>query len=86
MIGGFLSRPAERFPDVFGNSEFLKVHPYFLACAVPATFSAIAWLVTLTCLNEVRTMMLSVCLYVSHRFIDRGYSELCPACCQELAE
>ena len=53
MIGGFLSKPTERFPGLFGNSHFLKEYPYFLACAVPATFSAIAWLVTLLFLNEV---------------------------------
>lgn len=53
MIGGFLSKPTERFPDTFGGNHFLKEYPYFLACAVPATFSAIAWFVTLVCLKEV---------------------------------
>lgn len=53
MVGGTLSRPAERFPELFGGSEFLKQYPYFLACAVPATFSAFAWLITFTLLKEV---------------------------------
>lgn len=52
LIGGFLSRPADRFPNVFGNVEFLKEYPYFLACAVPATFTAIAWIVTFLFLKE----------------------------------
>lgn len=52
-IGGYFSRPAEQFPDVFGNNEFLKKYPYFLACAIPATFSILAWIVTLTFLKEV---------------------------------
>ncbi|EIN04032.1 member of major facilitator multidrug-resistance DHA1 sub-family [Punctularia strigosozonata HHB-11173 SS5] len=52
IIGGVLSRPAERFPSVFGNSDFLKEYPYFLPCAVPATFSVLAWLVTLLFLKE----------------------------------
>ncbi|KAI0091365.1 member of major facilitator multidrug-resistance DHA1 sub-family [Irpex rosettiformis] len=52
IIGGFLSKPHERFPDIFGNSEFLKTYPYFLACAVPATFSALAWLVSFLFLHE----------------------------------
>ncbi|KAK7461942.1 hypothetical protein VKT23_008374 [Stygiomarasmius scandens] len=52
MIGGALARPAEQFPNVFGNSEFLKKYPYFLPCAVPATFSAIAWIVTFLFLKE----------------------------------
>lgn len=55
VIGGFFSHPTERFPDVFGGSTFLKEHPYFLACAIPATFSAICWLVTLFFLKEVCT-------------------------------
>lgn len=53
MIGGFLSRPHERFPDIFGRFEFLKEYPYFLACAVPATFSAVAWVVSFLFLHEV---------------------------------
>jgi len=58
MIGGGLARPAEQFPNVFGNSEFLKKYPYFLPCAVPATFTAIAWIVTFLFLKEtVRSPM-----------------------------
>ena len=53
MVGGSLSRPTERFPDIFGNSEFLRNYPYFLPCAVPASFAAIAWLLTFVYLREV---------------------------------
>lgn len=52
MIGGSLSRPAERFPRLFGNKEFFKNYPYFLPCAVPATLSAVAWVVTYFFLEE----------------------------------
>ncbi|KIL59877.1 hypothetical protein M378DRAFT_965882 [Amanita muscaria Koide BX008] len=52
IIGGSLSRPAERFPRLFGNNEFLKKYPYFLPCAVPATFTAVAWLITFIFLKE----------------------------------
>ncbi|OSX58741.1 hypothetical protein POSPLADRAFT_1184415 [Postia placenta MAD-698-R-SB12] len=52
MIGGSLSRPHERFPNTFGHFKFFETYPYFLACAVPATFSAIAWLVTLFFLKD----------------------------------
>ena len=52
-IGGSLSKPVERFPGVFGDWEFFKTYPYFLACAVPATWSAFAWLVTFLFLKEV---------------------------------
>ncbi|KAI6006602.1 major facilitator superfamily domain-containing protein [Pisolithus orientalis] len=52
LIGGFLSRPADRFPNVFGNVEFMREYPYFLACAIPATFTAIAWIVAFFFLKE----------------------------------
>ncbi|KAF5310961.1 hypothetical protein D9619_007779 [Psilocybe cf. subviscida] len=52
IIGGSLSRPVERYPKLFGNNAFLKEYPYFLPCAVPATFSLLAWLVTFLFLKE----------------------------------
>jgi len=52
LIGGSLSWPADRFPNLFGHSQFLKTYPYFLPCAVPATFSALAWIVTFFFLRE----------------------------------
>ncbi|KAH9966963.1 major facilitator superfamily domain-containing protein [Lactifluus volemus] len=52
LIGGLLSRPADQFPNAFGNSQFLKKYPYFLACAVPATFSALVWVLTYAFLRE----------------------------------
>ncbi|KAI0370334.1 MFS general substrate transporter [Pilatotrama ljubarskyi] len=60
IIGGTLSRPAERFPNVFGHSEFFKKYPYFLACSIPATFSAIACFITLFFLNETVRNPLSI--------------------------
>ena len=56
-IGGALSKPAERFPDVFGGWDFFKTYPYFLACAVSATYSALIWLVTYFFLKEVRVSL-----------------------------
>ncbi|KAL5493072.1 hypothetical protein ACEPAI_4521 [Sanghuangporus weigelae] len=52
LIGGALSHPTERFPGLLGESSFLKSHPYFLPCSIPATFSILAWLVTLFLLKE----------------------------------
>ncbi|KAJ7816047.1 member of major facilitator superfamily multidrug-resistance, DHA1 sub-family, partial [Mycena olivaceomarginata] len=52
IVGGSLARPAERFPSVFGTNEFLRKYPYFLPCAVPATFSALAWVLTVLFLKE----------------------------------
>ncbi|KAF9266457.1 MFS multidrug-resistance DHA1 sub-family [Marasmius fiardii PR-910] len=52
LIGGALSHPAEQFPELFGHSKFMKEYPYFLPCAVPAVFSALAWVVTFCFLKE----------------------------------
>ncbi|TFK69972.1 MFS general substrate transporter [Pluteus cervinus] len=52
MIGGLLSRPAEQFPEWFGDSEFHKKYPYFLACSVPATFTVVAWFAAYFFLKE----------------------------------
>ena len=55
-----LARPAERFPDLFGENKFLKEYPYFLPCAIPATFSLIAWLVTFFFLKETLPAPISI--------------------------
>ncbi|KAI0787899.1 MFS general substrate transporter [Fomes fomentarius] len=60
VIGGTLSRPAEHYPSVFGDSEFMKKYPYFLACSIPATFSVIACFVTLFFLKETVKKPLSI--------------------------
>lgn len=52
LIGGALSHPTEQFPSVFGGNAFLEKYPYFLPCAIPATFSIIAWITTYLFLNE----------------------------------
>ena len=60
LIGGFLVRPAERFPDLFGENEFLKKYPYFLPCAIPATIALIAWLITFLYLKETLPAPISI--------------------------
>jgi hypothetical protein len=55
-----LARPAERFPDLFGENAFLKEYPYFLPCAIPAMFSLIAWLVTFFFLEETLPAPISI--------------------------
>ncbi|KAH8114037.1 member of major facilitator multidrug-resistance DHA1 sub-family [Phellopilus nigrolimitatus] len=44
LIGGALSCPAECFPGLFGNSDLLKMYPYFLPGAIPAMSSVLAWI------------------------------------------
>ncbi|KAF9219758.1 MFS general substrate transporter [Gyrodon lividus] len=52
LIGGSLAKPADRFPEIFGNSAFLNKYPYFLPCSVPATVTALFWLITFIFLKE----------------------------------
>ncbi|KAG6836905.1 hypothetical protein H0H93_001492 [Arthromyces matolae] len=67
IIGGSLARPADRFPALFGNNDFLKRYPYFLPCAVPATFTAIAWLVTLLFFKETLKAPVSISQVLKRR-------------------
>jgi hypothetical protein len=60
MVGGMLSRPAERFPDLFGDNIFLKKYPYFLPCSIPAIFSLVSWLVAFLYLEETRPSKFSI--------------------------
>ncbi|KAG1725312.1 major facilitator superfamily domain-containing protein [Suillus lakei] len=52
LVGGSLSRPADRFPEIFGRSELLKTYPYLLPCAVPAVLASVAWVVTYSRFKE----------------------------------
>ncbi|KAG2034131.1 major facilitator superfamily domain-containing protein [Suillus americanus] len=52
LIGGSLSRPADRFPGIFGRSELLKTYPYLLPCSIPTIFVSVAWLVAYFGLQE----------------------------------
>ncbi|KAG1897550.1 major facilitator superfamily domain-containing protein [Suillus fuscotomentosus] len=52
LIGGSLSRPADRFPDIFGRSELLKTYPYLLPCSISAFLISTMWLVTYIRLKE----------------------------------
>ena len=53
IIGGSLSRPTDRFSYTFGNTEFLRKHPYFLPCAISASFSAFLCIFAFVFLREV---------------------------------
>ncbi|KAG6370820.1 major facilitator superfamily domain-containing protein [Boletus reticuloceps] len=71
-IGGSLSNPVDRFPDVFGHWDFFKTHPYFLACAVPATFTAVAWLVTVLFLKETLPHRVPLGRLITARFCKKA--------------
>ncbi|KAG0164604.1 hypothetical protein DFQ28_009172 [Apophysomyces sp. BC1034] len=50
--GGFLCKPAEHFPSLFGNVQFLKDFPYFLPCLVSSIGSFGGYLLGYCCLKE----------------------------------
>jgi len=68
IIGGWLSQPANQFPTVFGNNKFLKKYPYFLPCAVSATFSALVGLLTFLFLKETVQSPPSLSRLLTSRF------------------
>ncbi|KAF5379817.1 hypothetical protein D9615_005697 [Tricholomella constricta] len=51
LMGGSLSKPAERFPNVFGGN-FWKEYPYFLPCIATSSFVFIAFTITLLFFKE----------------------------------
>ncbi|KAJ2934959.1 hypothetical protein H1R20_g2101, partial [Candolleomyces eurysporus] len=51
LVGGSLSRPADRFPELFG-AQFWKEYPYFLPCLATAAFTAIVLVTTIIWFKE----------------------------------
>ncbi|KAF9223893.1 MFS multidrug-resistance DHA1 sub-family [Gyrodon lividus] len=86
FLGGSLSRPADRFPDVFGGWEFFEKYPYFLACAVPATFSALAWLVTFLFLRETLPNRVPLGHLIKSKFSKKAVTRSTPATAENLED
>lgn len=53
LMGGFLSRPHDKWPRLFG-AEFWQTYPYFLPCAAAAFVSLISFSVVALFFEEVR--------------------------------
>lgn len=51
-LGGYLSKPTENFPDLFGNCQFLKEYPYFLPCFISACGSMVGFTIGYFYLEE----------------------------------
>ncbi|KAI9319787.1 major facilitator superfamily domain-containing protein [Dichotomocladium elegans] len=51
-IGGYLCKPAEHFPSLFGSNEFLIAYPYFLPCFVSSIGSFIGFILGFIFLEE----------------------------------
>lgn len=41
IVGGLLEHPVQKYPFLFGDSEFLTHYPYALPCMVAATFATV---------------------------------------------
>ena len=54
ILGGFLSNPTEKYPNVFGSFQFLKNNPYFLPCFFSACFSGFGFIIGYFWLEETR--------------------------------
>ncbi|KAG1728509.1 major facilitator superfamily domain-containing protein [Suillus paluster] len=75
LIGGTLSRPADRFPEIFGRSELLKTYPYLLPCAVPAIFASVAGLVTYFRLKETVSTRTPLLKSIKRRLLGQSYAK-----------
>ncbi|KAH9030855.1 MFS general substrate transporter [Lactarius deliciosus] len=58
LVGGFLSRPQDRWPLVFPH-RFWADYPYFLPCLVAATFTCLSFIITGLYLEETLNSTLS---------------------------
>ncbi|TRM57401.1 major facilitator superfamily domain-containing protein [Schizophyllum amplum] len=52
LIGGYLSHPAERYPEWFGESAFLVTYPYFLPCFVASLVNLLVIIIGIIYLEE----------------------------------
>ncbi|KAG2359973.1 hypothetical protein BDR07DRAFT_1487623 [Suillus spraguei] len=74
IAGGSLSRPTDRFPEIFGRSELLKTYPYLLSCAVPVICASIACLITYFCLKESVSTRTSI-VDLIQEWLPQSYAE-----------
>ncbi|KAG0698313.1 major facilitator superfamily domain-containing protein [Suillus ampliporus] len=75
LVGGSLSRPADRFPEIFGRSELLKTYPYLLPCSVPAIFASVAYLVTYFRLKESVSTTAPLWQLIKGRFLRQSHAK-----------
>jgi hypothetical protein len=61
IIGGVLSRPADRWPDTLGSVALLREYPYFLPCAVASAIAFISFAICSISLEEVSQVVAIDC-------------------------
>ncbi|KAG1889691.1 major facilitator superfamily domain-containing protein [Suillus fuscotomentosus] len=75
LVGGSLSQPADRFPDIFGRSELLKTYPYLLPCSISAFLILTMWLVTYIRLKESVSTKTLLWELIKRGFFGQSYSK-----------
>lgn len=75
LVGGSLSRPVDRFPEIFGRSKLLQIYPYLLPCAVPAIFALVAWLVAYFCFKESVSTTTPLWTLTKGRLLRQSYAK-----------
>jgi hypothetical protein len=55
IIGGGLSNPSDRWPNVFGKMDVFRNYPYLLPCLASAAVALFSFLVAVIGFKEVRT-------------------------------
>jgi hypothetical protein len=60
LIGGVFSNPATRWPNTLGRLQFLRVHPYFLPCAISGSIAFATFIIAVLALKEVCSLLMTV--------------------------
>ena len=66
FIGGVLSRPQDRWPNLFSH-PFWSEFPYFLPCLAISAYALVSFSLTATFLKEVGSLLLQKALCLSAR-------------------
>ncbi|KDR81469.1 hypothetical protein GALMADRAFT_221332 [Galerina marginata CBS 339.88] len=67
LIGGFLSKPATRYPKYF-DWEFLRTYPYFLPCLLVSSLAIFGFITSWLFLKEVRIYSLQYVRELTGRY------------------
>ncbi|KAI8461182.1 major facilitator superfamily domain-containing protein, partial [Phakopsora pachyrhizi] len=59
VLGGCLAKPADQYPNIFGQNKFLIEYPYFLPCFVGGSLNFIAIIIGVFFMEEVNPKSLS---------------------------
>ncbi|KIO34744.1 hypothetical protein M407DRAFT_210146 [Tulasnella calospora MUT 4182] len=73
LIGGLLSHPAERYPNVFGNLQLLRRKPFFLPCFISSMMAFLSIVSSILFLNETLPSIVKTKERVTNSGVEHGY-------------